>query len=91
MSSRSGNPRGERLNRIIADYLNAVESGNAPDPNELIEQHSDLADDLKRFFAGHDETSDFVLPMEPEGGAASVESVLARHGLEMRNRFRSNG
>ena len=31
MPSESSNPRSEQLNQIIADYLKAVELGNAPD------------------------------------------------------------
>ena len=41
MSSESDDPRSVLLNQVIADYLAAVESGNGPDREELIRQHSD--------------------------------------------------
>ena len=36
MSSESSDPLSEQLNKIIADYLKAVESGAAPDRDELM-------------------------------------------------------
>ena len=38
MSSERSDPRSEQLNQIIADYLKAAESGEAPEREELIEQ-----------------------------------------------------
>jgi membrane protein YdbS with pleckstrin-like domain len=55
----------EQLNQIIAHYLKAVESGEAPDREELIERHPDFADDLKSFFADHDKMKELTEPMEP--------------------------
>ena len=54
MSSESSDPHSLRLNQVIADYLAAVESGNAPDREELIRQHPELADGLRSFLADHD-------------------------------------
>lgn len=55
MSDESHDPGDERLNQLIADYLTAIESGDTPDGDALIEQHPDLADDLRSFFADHAE------------------------------------
>jgi hypothetical protein len=46
--------RSQRLNQVIADYLKAAEPGKAPDRDALLEQHPDLADDLRSYFAEHD-------------------------------------
>jgi serine/threonine protein kinase/WD40 repeat protein len=43
-----------RLERVLADYLHAVEAGTPPDREELIKQHPDLADDLRSFFRNRD-------------------------------------
>jgi hypothetical protein len=65
-SDDSGGSLGDKhLNEIIAEYLQAVELGNAPDRDELIGQHPDLADDLKSFFANHDKMRELADPPEP--------------------------
>jgi hypothetical protein len=38
--------REQRLERVLADYLHAIETGTPPDRAELLRQHPDLADDL---------------------------------------------
>src|SRR6185295_17262584 len=43
-----------RLERIIADYLHALEAGQAPDRADVLRQHPDLADDLGSFFRNRD-------------------------------------
>jgi WD40 repeat protein/tRNA A-37 threonylcarbamoyl transferase component Bud32 len=46
--------REERTNAVIADYLRAADAGQAPDRDELLARHADLADELRSFFADHD-------------------------------------
>jgi eukaryotic-like serine/threonine-protein kinase len=41
----------DRVSAVIRAYLQAVESGTAPNQDEFIERHSDLADELRDFFA----------------------------------------
>src|ERR1700752_2601957 len=41
----------DRVDAIIAEYLEAEHAGNAPDPAELLARHPDLADELREFFA----------------------------------------
>ena len=43
-----------RLNQIIARYLEAFESGDAPDRGQLLSNHPDLAESLSAFFSEHD-------------------------------------
>ncbi len=46
--------RERRLNAVIAGYLEAAQTGRAPDRDELLERHWDLSDGLISFFADED-------------------------------------
>src|SRR5262245_56878175 len=55
--SDSGNPgdsREQRVDAVIADYLQHVEAGRTPHREELLMRHPELARDLQSFFADHD-------------------------------------
>jgi WD40 repeat protein/serine/threonine protein kinase len=44
----------DSLDSLIAAYLDAVDSGQSPDRQELLERHPQHADALRSFFADHD-------------------------------------
>ena len=40
-----------RLNEILAQYLQAVEAGESPDPEGLLREHPKYAEELRQFLA----------------------------------------
>jgi WD40 repeat protein len=44
-----------RLNDLLAEYLDALAAGRAPDRTALLARHPDLAPELSQFFANHDQ------------------------------------
>jgi type VI secretion system protein ImpC len=63
--------REERLDQLVAEYLQALETGHAPRPDELIARHPDLGDDLRRYFANREAFAGWVQPLEATGSAAA--------------------
>src|ERR1700729_4087657 len=47
--------RERRLDDILAEYLDSLEAGQAPERAALILLHPEYADDLNEFFANHDQ------------------------------------
>src|ERR1700682_6024841 len=62
----SPSERVQRLERILADYLHAVEAGTAPDRAELLKQHPDLAADLGSFFRNRDAMERIAQPIKEQ-------------------------
>jgi predicted Ser/Thr protein kinase len=58
--------REQRLERILADYLHAVEAGTPPDRALLLEQHPDLAADLGSFFRNRDAMERIAEPIKEQ-------------------------
>ncbi len=52
-----------RLNEAIASYIEAVERGETPDPEQVLERHPDLREELRAFFAVHLEMDRFGKPL----------------------------
>ena len=50
-NSKSSGPRNERLNEILAECIRKIEAGERLDRDHLIEQHPDLAEDLRAFLS----------------------------------------
>ncbi|HKI33195.1 MAG TPA: protein kinase [Gemmataceae bacterium] len=59
---RESSGRDQRVNEVIAEYLRAADAGQAPNRDELLARHADLADELRSFFADHDGAQRLVLP-----------------------------
>jgi uncharacterized protein (TIGR03067 family) len=55
--------RDERLQEVVLAYLQAVDAGQAPDQQELLTRHPDLAADLRAFFSGQQKIQEGMAPL----------------------------
>jgi eukaryotic-like serine/threonine-protein kinase len=53
-SPESSSVREERVNEAVAEYLEAAEAGRAPDRDDFLARHPDLADELRAFLDDRD-------------------------------------
>lgn len=60
--------RQQRVDEVIATYLEALDVGESPDPKEVIAAHSDLADELTLFFANCDQFERVARPLLTAAG-----------------------
>jgi hypothetical protein len=57
----------QHVNEVIAGFLEAVEAGKAPNPEEFLSQHAEITTELKAFFAAREQ---FASPVAPPQQAA---------------------
>ena len=65
MTDAPSNPsdREQRLQDVLAGFMQAVEAGQTPDRQKLLAEHPDLADELASFFANREEFARLAVPV----------------------------
>jgi WD40 repeat protein len=62
-------PLDQRVDAVLADYLEAARAGRAPDRRELLARHPEIGSELESFFADHDLVRDLAQPLRLDAAA----------------------
>jgi len=65
------------LDAVIASYLQAVEAGQVPNRQELLDQHPEIAGQLHAFFTDLDRMDQIASPLRLAGGLDATNAVEA--------------
>ena len=68
--------REREVNRILADYLESQRQGNAPNRQDLLRRHPDLADELRSFFGDLDYFGRLAGPVAPPAAERATTRLL---------------
>lgn len=77
-----------QLTEVITTYLQAVDAGQTPDPDEILAEHPELMVELQQFFTTQDRLNKLAEPLQPElpsvprqFGDYEVLEEIARGGM----------
>ncbi len=70
----------DRLDRVLADYLEAAESGTAPDPAALLAGHPEIAEDLAQFMTAVGQLDRYIAGLRPPSSRPPVSTVSLSFG-----------
>src|SRR5262245_61898221 len=63
--TRTLSEREIQFQQVVLDYLKAVDTGDAPSPEEVLARHPDLAAELTAFFADQAGVGSLLAPLRP--------------------------
>jgi hypothetical protein len=72
----------QRLDEVIAEYLEAVDAGLCPDPDEWLARFPDLAAPLARFFADQGQVHGLLGPLRQTAAFLQVKGPQGQHRRE---------
>jgi WD40 repeat protein len=72
-SASHDSARDRRLEEILHTYLQAVDAGQAPDRDALLQQHPEFASELAAFFANQDEVAQLARGMADPAALPAAE------------------
>ncbi len=71
-------PRERYINEVIAAYLESLDAGQEPAPDELVAEHSDIASELRAFFANRDHFEKWAEPIEMAATVSTYDPARFR-------------
>src|SRR5262245_62580837 len=78
--TRTLSERDHQLQQVVLEYLQAVDSGVAPSPEEVLARHPDLVVELTQFFNDQDGMCSLLVPLRQLRGGAADELAPSRLG-----------